>query len=309
MRIVKLKPREIDFFTIEREVFEQKTGKKPPYYPDTTNPENGPQYAVCPACDNPAQLIGLYRINKQTPYPYAKHHTQSLAGIAQYIQENYEHCPFQRQALVCATEAKRALTDPLARAIIEQMIKHFDKWIYFLQKETGIFISETLAETLLRGYLAAGGFLYYDATLMNMPLMLLHGVGRYRLNGRVILDKSLKQALSKIPQLVFEGDKVGCPRDMNITWCFMFYKNSLMDGKTVDSMLFTVDYQYRNNEELHNIYKKTITLSSDDIQRLMTYDDSLLPEKTRERNQRLQSLALSIAMENGLVSSGKNRSK
>lgn len=99
MRIVKLKPREIDFFTIEREVFEQKTGKKPPYYPDTTNPENGPQYAVCPACDNPVQLIGLYRINKQTPYPYAKHHTQSLAGIAQYIQENYEHCRFNDKRL------------------------------------------------------------------------------------------------------------------------------------------------------------------------------------------------------------------
>ena len=54
-------------FRLTREAFEADTLSKPPF---TFNYRN---YAVCPACLNAVQILGIRTELKNTPDPYAKH--------------------------------------------------------------------------------------------------------------------------------------------------------------------------------------------------------------------------------------------
>ena len=46
-------------YKITTKNFEDKTGNKYPYVQDQG--KNKSRYAVCPACDNPIQIVGLYK--------------------------------------------------------------------------------------------------------------------------------------------------------------------------------------------------------------------------------------------------------
>lgn len=47
--------------------------------------------AICPSCDNPIQIVGLY-IKDNAKFPYGKHYPNDFA-YAKYNRENYIYCP------------------------------------------------------------------------------------------------------------------------------------------------------------------------------------------------------------------------
>lgn len=56
--------------------------------------ENGRRYfAVCPACDNPTQIIGLYTKSDNVKLPYAKHYNRD-SKVAKHNEQAYQFCPF-----------------------------------------------------------------------------------------------------------------------------------------------------------------------------------------------------------------------
>ncbi|GAB1255377.1 hypothetical protein Defa_28640 [Desulfovibrio sp. TH_2024_36128] len=59
MHVYKLKTGLQPIKLIEKEQFERDTGKQSPWY--QKNGDEMVQYAVCPACDNPIQIIALYK--------------------------------------------------------------------------------------------------------------------------------------------------------------------------------------------------------------------------------------------------------
>ncbi|MEN1557917.1 hypothetical protein AAIH45_35640, partial [Pseudomonas aeruginosa] len=64
MDVYKLKPEETDERPIERERFEEETRRQEPWFSTSENGTEG-HFAVCPACDNPVQIIGLYHLPAQ----------------------------------------------------------------------------------------------------------------------------------------------------------------------------------------------------------------------------------------------------
>jgi len=65
--------------------------------------------------------------------------------------------------------ARKAVLDPVPRKILETLIDQFDHVVYLLQKETGIQFSPELLKQMLETYRSARGYLYYGATLQNVP--------------------------------------------------------------------------------------------------------------------------------------------
>ncbi|MCS5465580.1 hypothetical protein NWO25_19660 [Enterococcus lactis] len=52
-------------------------------------------YAICPECDNPIQIIGLYKETQESGRkPYGKHHKGTIPYLAKYSEEDYLECPF-----------------------------------------------------------------------------------------------------------------------------------------------------------------------------------------------------------------------
>ena len=64
MDTYKLRPKWTKINTISKENFEKDTGKLEPYY----QVDRDSQYAVCPACDNPISIIGLYNPNTKSDH-------------------------------------------------------------------------------------------------------------------------------------------------------------------------------------------------------------------------------------------------
>lgn len=69
------------------------------------------QFAVCPACDNPIQIIGLYRLPKGVSRPYGKHATKSVPGLATLNPETRDACPYFKPRPFKKTDRRPKLDD------------------------------------------------------------------------------------------------------------------------------------------------------------------------------------------------------
>lgn len=72
MDVYKLKPEETHERTIEKERFEEETYRQEPWF-STSGDGKDIHFAVCPAYDNPVQIIGLYELPPNITRPYGRH--------------------------------------------------------------------------------------------------------------------------------------------------------------------------------------------------------------------------------------------
>jgi hypothetical protein len=58
---------------LDKTTFEEQSRINSPYYLNDDT-----QYAVCPRCDNPIRIIGLYKRLENTPKPFGRHLRRSI---------------------------------------------------------------------------------------------------------------------------------------------------------------------------------------------------------------------------------------
>lgn len=54
------------------------------------------RFAICPACDNPIQIIGIYKKCKNTDKPYGKHYNRNTE-IGIHNEQAYQYCPYRKR--------------------------------------------------------------------------------------------------------------------------------------------------------------------------------------------------------------------
>lgn len=143
--------------------FEADTKKKLPYYVD----ENL-QYAVCPRCDNPIQILGLYKKLKNTDKPFGKHVAKSIPDLAKYDQDAYNFCPLARPQQP-NQETRRRNTAGIPAHLLILLKEQFDRIIYILRKDTDILFSKSLLKHMLTTFIKAEGYAYSWASVNNLP--------------------------------------------------------------------------------------------------------------------------------------------
>lgn len=174
MKKFKLRPGlHEEIYEISRSKFEELTRNHEPY---TMIEKDGEKknFAVCPACDNPIQLIGLYKKLENTAQPYGKHYNRDVENLAMHNEQAYRFCPYASHKYKVNKAKKRDKLTDFERKIYYSMRENFDLVVEFVKRETGIFISNGLAEEMLYEYLASKGYMYYWAALYNIPWMLLY---------------------------------------------------------------------------------------------------------------------------------------
>lgn len=112
------------------------------------NKEKTRQFAVCPVCDNPIEIIGLYKRLKNTKRPYGKHYSKSVKGLAVYSSQAYEFCLYAVNKKVSKSSKKSVITN-YERNIYNLLREQFDRVIYVLSKEIDIKITNTKGLTAL----------------------------------------------------------------------------------------------------------------------------------------------------------------
>lgn len=139
--------------------------------------------AVCPKCNNPVVILGIYK--KIDKAPHARHAKDvDIPGIAHYDEYEYLRCPYHLKNADYVKEYVSQTEEPGRHELYRITKEHFDKAIYLLQKQTGIYINFKFAEELAENYAAINAYNYIDATVYNIPWYLLysyHGFGLYHM--------------------------------------------------------------------------------------------------------------------------------
>lgn len=92
MDVFKAWPGRAESIVISQESYMGCTGGVAPWRRDG---DTGPSYyAVCPLCDNPIQIVGLFRRQEESRArrPYGRHHRGDVPGLCRYDEDAYLHC-------------------------------------------------------------------------------------------------------------------------------------------------------------------------------------------------------------------------
>ena len=141
--------------------------------------------ALCPRCNNPVVILGVYKRIDVTPH--ARHAKGvNIPGIAQYDEYKFLNCPYHKKRANYIKEYVPEVEEPQRRELFRIAREHYDKAIYILQKDTGIFITQEMADTLAENYVIMRAYNYIDATIYNIPWYLLYSFNGFPLYHMII---------------------------------------------------------------------------------------------------------------------------
>ncbi|CCP05936.1 hypothetical protein [Erwinia amylovora] len=187
---------------ITQENFDVATKKQAPWYQQINRHQGW--FAVCPACDNPIQIIGML----ERDAPFGKHFFPTSGAVSVPLKgrvdkEEYEWCPYASKNKNLTKDARRAPGSELAVLIKQTLIEQFDRVIYLLEKGIGMKISDTLAKQMLEDYRLAEGWRYRGATQQNIPWIFAYMMQAKWVRGRIFYDAELIEELcTKRPDLM-----------------------------------------------------------------------------------------------------------
>ena len=185
MKDFKLKPGVSRIYKIDQEVYREKTSLNMPYVrkgkDDTIR-----YFAVCPACNNPIQLVGLFGEN-----PYGKHYCRSVSGVALHNENDYVQCPnASRNYRPPGKEERKQVAGELEINVYNIVREHFDQAIYILKQDIGIHITNDMAKEILIHYYNSEGWLYPWSFEYNIPWMLLFVYRGISIYGKLVAKES-----------------------------------------------------------------------------------------------------------------------
>lgn len=146
--------------------------------------------AVCPRCDNPVVVLGIYK--KISVAPHARHIRDiDISDIVKYNEYRLLRCAYYRKQADYVKEYVPETEEPQRRELYHLAKEHFDKAIYLLQKETGIFITKKMAEELAKNYAGCRVYNYIDATNFNIPWYLFYSFHGFPLHHMLIRKETV----------------------------------------------------------------------------------------------------------------------
>lgn len=296
MHSFKIKTGISEIYKINKETFEFVTGQEDPYY--SYNEKNElVQYAVCPICDNPIQIIGLYKDLKSTDKPYGKHFKGTINGLANYNQQAYDFCPYANKNQNVNRHSRKSHLTDFEKSIYYLMRDQFDRVIYVLSKQIDIKISNSLAKRMLITYVNGEGWLYPWSTLNNLPWVFGHLTWSKPMYGQPILkDSPLYLAIldncsaaNFVPCNKYGGKyEILLSKEemyLNLNYCIIIHNRSVENKELTETMELVVSEGNIKNK----IFVKTLTIDQSYFLNLVN-----LSEEKSYRNEKLLEIAKEI---------------
>ncbi|QTR51593.1 hypothetical protein [Candidatus Thiothrix anitrata] len=262
---------------INRETVEYLLAGQFPWF--QRNPERrvDQYFAVCPWCNNPVQLKGLYRKQDNSPHPYGSHTGKPINGFFHFNAVDMLFCPYKLKQHSHKKNDRRAMGE-IARRLIKQAVEEFDRIVLLLRDDFGFPFSNKFAEKMLDGWFSSEGYLYTGAHLRNLPWMIAYFGPTESLYGQYIGKNS--ELTNAIREQVY-GAKITGDGQLTQTG-ERFFKLQLQClhhrfDKIIDTeappeymTLWVKDFSKTNfPEKAPTIYQKTITFDSDRFERLI----------------------------------------
>ncbi len=288
MKVYKLRQGLSPVRAITKEQFEYDTKKSAPWYQKNQRGDYS-QFAVCPACDNPIQIIALYKRRKDNRPCYGKHVKKSVPGISMYIQDRYDTCPYANPSMIRDKNTLRYETDAIGRQVLFFLREQFDRVVYILEQQTGIHIGLSLARNMLESFIGMKGHLYVGTNVCNLPWMFAYMTDAQSLFGKFIKNNEELSSKFKSDSHVFVNEKgqvLSSGGFVNINFCFINHKVSTKDNSINESIEFIVFVEDKE------IYSKKLEVDTMYFHNLVN-----LPPERAYRNQKLLAIARELLPE------------
>lgn len=254
--------------------------------------------AVCPSCDNPIRILGLYKPLKNKE-PYGEHHNKSTM-LARFDSDNYKHCPYSvpNAKQKFDVSSRQNSPSPLEKELYYTMRNNFDKAIYLLNKELDFYISFEFATKLLSNFVKNKAYCDYKATYHNLPWILVDSINAFNLIGRWVRRESdlwyflIKRSDVKLVECEKKQDYDTIQPASNsfvmLKACFMAITRKRDESDNLDEK---ITFGITNSEKVpaNWIYKKKHQIDELYFQNLCKH--------TEYRNQKLLELAKQIMPE------------
>lgn len=277
-------------------------GKGAPYYRVMPNGRES-FFAVCPCCENPIQIVGIFKNTKEAGRkPYGKHCKGSIPQLAEYCQEDYYNCPYSKPQKKERNTDYRSADSRVAQASLHLLAEQFDRVIYILSKDMEVRISQSVAEEMLKSYVNNKGWLYRDSTLNNLPWKLAESARGIKLFGRLIysgglLEQALRDKCPEVELVAVDGTKHSSPllQIKNRDGCFVnlryvMYDHQVTTDENREHIEETIVFRVYRGEapNIETVFEKTIPIRTDYFMNLI---DS---KKETYRNPKLLQMAKSF---------------
>lgn len=283
--------------SITKENVEELLGRRAPWFRQGTYRGDDRHFAVCPYCDNPIQLKGVYVRKEGSPRPYGSHTGTAIEGFPHFDAIDLEFCPYKLKHHAHGKNDRRPMGQA-ALLLIDTVIAEFDRIVLILRDDFEIDFSDKYAEQMLDQWFDSRAYLYTGANLRNLPWMVAYFAPAMSLFGQMI-GKNIElaaQIRERVPQAVIsERGRL----DKGRSW-YALYLQCLhhrvavdeKDGTLTESLTLRVqDFSDTNvAADAPTIYRKKIDFNPERFEGLIHTP----PERAR-RNEKLLEIARVVA--------------
>ena len=281
--------------TITKENVEDLLGRRAPWFRQGQLRGDDRHFAVCPYCDNPIQLKGLYKQQENSPRPYGSHTGNVIDGFP-FDALDLEFCPYKLKSHA-HSKAQRRQTGPVAMQLIDTAISEFDRIVLILRDDFEFCFSDAFAGQMLDQWLDSEAYLYTGAHLRNLPWMVAYFAPAMNLFGQLVATNAelTTKIREKVPQAKIPDsgrlDKGSSWYALNLQCLHHKVMVDEADGTLVESLTLRVQDFTKTNEATNApiIYRKQIVFNPERFEALIHTP----PERAR-RNEILLRLAQTI---------------
>lgn len=276
-------------YRITSDNFKRMTKNQYPYEQPNTQKQIA-QYAICPSCLNPIQLIGMNRGSQVQPY--GRHTGKRVKGLADWKQVKYEYCPYaaKNDRREPDEDEHLAEIDEHMIELYELMKSQFDRVVYVASKELGVWCSEAFRRKVLIQFMANEVYAYPWLTDANLPYIFAYMGMRHQntYKQKFLVDSDLYRALEKHPDVHFVETTSPKYRMLlnkegafpKLWFRFTNHTHKVQEGETLkETMQFCVDDIARRS----TVYERTVEFSE-------TYFQNLLNKAGNEGKRQKQYL-------------------
>lgn len=169
---------------ISRDNVEALLGRRLPWFRAGQQRGDDRHFAVCPYCETPIQLKGLYKRLPNSPRPYGSHTGTPMDGFA-FNETDLKYCPYRLKNRRLNKDARKEMS-AVSRELIHMAITEFDRIVLILRDDFGFRFSDKFALRMLDQWFDSQGYRYEGAHLRNLPWMIAYFGPTQNLFGQVV---------------------------------------------------------------------------------------------------------------------------
>jgi len=286
---------------ITRENIEKLLGRRAPWFRQGQLRGDDKHFALCPYCDTPIQLKGVYKQKENSPRPYGSHTGTAILGFP-FNELDLAFCPYRLKTHSYNKHVRREM-GPVAQQLIDMAVAEFDRIVLILRDDFGFAFSDAFAGEMLRQWFDSEGYLYTGANLRNLPWMIAYFGPTQSLFMQPVgkNDELATLIRAQVPQVSISPsgrlEKGSAWYKLDLQCLYHRVEIKAEDGTLIESLILRIQDFTKTNEatKAPTIFTKQLLFTPERFESLIHTP----PERAR-RNTQLLKLAQDIA---------KNRSK